>query len=172
MPKWLIFDACTLLFREKNLANYALLRCLKILRCKFLDRYHVWIHNIIHIRYSLRGEEIGPQNSKSNCDQRMWIYQNKDDSHEPTTFSRTAGHVTTHISPISQPRTHTSSQQCHSPTHWWGQTVVVSPPLPHKIYIIRRAWAHRVTQNATIPDKNKNHEICKRRILKYKQNTK
>ena len=51
-------------------------------------------------------------------------------------------------------------------------TVVVSPPLPHKIYIIRRAWAHRVTQNATIPDKNKSHEICKRRILEYKQNTK
>ena len=98
----------------------------------------------------------------------MWIYQNKDDSHEPTTFSRTAGHVTTHISPISQPRTHTSSQQCHSPTHWWGQTVVVSPPLPHKIYIIRRAWAHRVTQNATIPDKKKSHEICKRRILKIR----
>ena len=119
MPKLLIFNAVTLLICEKKVANYALLRCktfsLKILRCKFLDRYHVWIHNIIHIRYSLRGGEIGPQNSKSNCDQRMWIYQNKDDSHEPTTFSRTAGHVTTHISPISQPRTHSGNiQQCHS----------------------------------------------------------
>ena len=46
MPKWLIFDAYTLLICEKNVANYALLWCktfsLKIWLCKILDKYHVW----------------------------------------------------------------------------------------------------------------------------------
>ena len=45
MPKLLIFDAFTLLIREKNVAIYALLRCkifsLKIWECKILDKYHV-----------------------------------------------------------------------------------------------------------------------------------
>ena len=46
MPKLLIFDAFTLLIREKNVENYALLQCkifsLKIWQCKILDKYHVW----------------------------------------------------------------------------------------------------------------------------------
>ena len=46
MPKWLIFDAFTLLIREKNVANYALLRCKtfspKIWLCKIFDKFHVW----------------------------------------------------------------------------------------------------------------------------------
>ena len=46
MPKLLIFDAFTLLIREKTVANYALLRCktfsLKIWLCKILDKYHVY----------------------------------------------------------------------------------------------------------------------------------
>ena len=41
----MIFDACTLLIREKDVANYALLRCktfsLKIGLCKIFDKYHV-----------------------------------------------------------------------------------------------------------------------------------
>ena len=45
MPKLLIFDAFTLLIREKNVANYALLWCkifsLKIWQCKILDKYHI-----------------------------------------------------------------------------------------------------------------------------------
>ena len=45
MPKLLIFDAFTLLIREKNVAIYALLRCkifsLKIWVCKILDKFHV-----------------------------------------------------------------------------------------------------------------------------------
>ena len=45
MPKSLIFDAFTLLIREKNVTNYAFLRCktfsLKIWLCKILDKYHV-----------------------------------------------------------------------------------------------------------------------------------
>ena len=45
MTKLLIVDAFTLLIREKNVANYALLRCktfsLKIWLCKILDKYHV-----------------------------------------------------------------------------------------------------------------------------------
>ena len=45
MTKLLIVDAFTLLIREKNVANYALLRCktlnLKIWLCKILDNYHV-----------------------------------------------------------------------------------------------------------------------------------
>ena len=47
MPKLLIFDAFTLLIREKTVANYALLRCkifsLKIWLCKFFDKFHVWM---------------------------------------------------------------------------------------------------------------------------------
>ena len=46
MPKLLIFDAFTLLIREKNVAIYALLRCkifsLKIWVCKIFDKFHVW----------------------------------------------------------------------------------------------------------------------------------
>ena len=45
MPKLLIFDAFTLLIREKTVANYALLRCktfsLKIWVCKIFDKFHV-----------------------------------------------------------------------------------------------------------------------------------
>jgi len=45
MPKLLIFDAFTLLIREKNVAIYALLRCkifsLKIWVCKILDKFHL-----------------------------------------------------------------------------------------------------------------------------------
>ena len=45
MPKLFIFDAFTLLIREKTVANYALLRCktfsLKIWVCKFFDKFHV-----------------------------------------------------------------------------------------------------------------------------------
>ena len=45
MPKLLIFDAFTLLIREKNVANYALLQCKifswKIWLCKIFDKYHV-----------------------------------------------------------------------------------------------------------------------------------
>ena len=45
MPKLLIFDAFTLLIREKNVAIYALLRCkifsLKIWLCKIFDKFHV-----------------------------------------------------------------------------------------------------------------------------------
>ena len=45
MPKLFIFDAFTLLIREKTVANYALLRCktfsLKIWLCKIFDKYHV-----------------------------------------------------------------------------------------------------------------------------------
>ena len=44
MPKWLIFDAFTLLICEKNVANHALLRCkifkLKIWLCKIFDKYN------------------------------------------------------------------------------------------------------------------------------------
>ena len=47
MPKLLIFDAFTLLIREKTVANYALLRCktfsLKIWVCKIFDKFHVWL---------------------------------------------------------------------------------------------------------------------------------
>ena len=47
MPKLFIFDAFTLLIREKTVANYALLRCktfsLKIWLCKIFDKYHVWL---------------------------------------------------------------------------------------------------------------------------------
>ena len=46
MPKWLIYDAFTLLINEKDAANYAILQCktfgLKIWLCKILDKYHVW----------------------------------------------------------------------------------------------------------------------------------
>ena len=46
MPILLIFDAFTLLIREKNVANNAFLRCkifsLKTWLCKILDKYHVW----------------------------------------------------------------------------------------------------------------------------------
>ena len=46
MNKLLIFDAFTLLIRERNVANYALLRCktlsLKIWLCRIFDKYHVW----------------------------------------------------------------------------------------------------------------------------------
>ena len=45
MPKLLIFDAFTLLIREKTVANYTLLRCksfsLKIWVCKIFDKFHV-----------------------------------------------------------------------------------------------------------------------------------
>ena len=45
MPKLFIFDAFTLLIREKTVANYALLRCktfsLKIWVCKIFDKFHV-----------------------------------------------------------------------------------------------------------------------------------
>ena len=45
MPKLFIFDAFTLLIREKNGANYALLRCktfgLKIWVCEIFDKFHV-----------------------------------------------------------------------------------------------------------------------------------
>ena len=45
MPKLLIFDAFTLLIREKTVANYALLRrktfSLKIWVCKIFDKFHV-----------------------------------------------------------------------------------------------------------------------------------
>ena len=45
MQKKMIFDAFTLLIREKNVAIYALLRCkifsLKIWVCKILDKFHV-----------------------------------------------------------------------------------------------------------------------------------
>ena len=45
MPKLLIFDAFTLLIREKTVANYALLQCktfsLKIWVCKIFDKFHV-----------------------------------------------------------------------------------------------------------------------------------
>ena len=45
MPKLLIFDAFTLLIREKNVAIYALLQCkifsLKIWVCKIFDKFHV-----------------------------------------------------------------------------------------------------------------------------------
>ena len=47
MPKLFIFDAFTLLIREKTVANYALLRCktfsLKIWVCKIFDKFHVWV---------------------------------------------------------------------------------------------------------------------------------
>ena len=47
MPKLLIFDAFTLLIREKTVANYALLRCktfsLKIWVCKIFDKFHVCV---------------------------------------------------------------------------------------------------------------------------------
>ena len=50
MPKLLIFDAFTLLFREKKSRNYALLQCkilsLNIRRCKILDKYHVFTANL------------------------------------------------------------------------------------------------------------------------------
>ena len=46
MPKLFIFDAFTLLIREKTVANYA--RCktfsLKIRVCKIFDKFHVWKH--------------------------------------------------------------------------------------------------------------------------------
>ena len=52
MPKLLIFDAFTLLIREKNVAIYALLRCkifsLKIWVCKIFDKFHVWLTH--HVR--------------------------------------------------------------------------------------------------------------------------
>ena len=56
MPKSLIFDAFTLLICEKNVANYALLRCkifsLKIWVCKIFDKFHVCIlpesHDDLH----------------------------------------------------------------------------------------------------------------------------
>ena len=45
MPKWLIFDAFMLLICEKNVANYALLRCktfiLKIWLYKIFDKFHI-----------------------------------------------------------------------------------------------------------------------------------
>ena len=45
MAKLFIFDAFTLLIREKTVANYALLRCktfsLKIWVCKIFDKFHV-----------------------------------------------------------------------------------------------------------------------------------
>ena len=46
MPKLLILGAFMLLICEKNVTNYALLRCktfsLKIWLCKIFDKYHVW----------------------------------------------------------------------------------------------------------------------------------
>ena len=46
MPKWLIYDAFTLLINEKDAANYAILQRktfgLKIWLFKILDKYHVW----------------------------------------------------------------------------------------------------------------------------------
>ena len=48
MPKLFIFDAFTLLIREKTVANYALLRCktfsLKIWVCKIFDKFHVCLY--------------------------------------------------------------------------------------------------------------------------------
>ena len=53
MPKILIFDAFTLLICEKNIVNYALLRCktfsLKMWLCKILDKYHVWFVYFVQI---------------------------------------------------------------------------------------------------------------------------
>ena len=51
MPKLFIFDAFTLLIREKTVANYGILRCkivsLKIWLCKIFDTYHVcYFYNI------------------------------------------------------------------------------------------------------------------------------
>ena len=50
MPKLLIFDAFTLLIREKTVANYALLRCktfsLKIWVCKIFDKFHVCLETL------------------------------------------------------------------------------------------------------------------------------
>ena len=47
MPKLLIFDAFTLLIREKTVSNNALLRCktfsLKIWVCKIFDKFHVCV---------------------------------------------------------------------------------------------------------------------------------
>jgi len=48
MPKLLKFDEFTLLICEKNVTNYALLRCktfsLKNWLCKIFDKYHVWTY--------------------------------------------------------------------------------------------------------------------------------
>ena len=53
MPKLLIFDIFTLLIRDKNVTNYALLRCktfsLKIWLCKILDKYHVCSKFTVHL---------------------------------------------------------------------------------------------------------------------------
>ena len=50
----MIFDAFTLLIREKNVANYALLQCkffsLKIWLCKIFDKFHVWSKTVQSIQ--------------------------------------------------------------------------------------------------------------------------
>ena len=50
MTKLLIFDAFMLLIREKNVANYVLLRCktfsLKIWLCRILDKYHILVPDL------------------------------------------------------------------------------------------------------------------------------
>ena len=52
MPKLLIIDAFTLLICEKNVANYALLRCktfsVKIWPCKIFDKFHVCADGAYH----------------------------------------------------------------------------------------------------------------------------
>ena len=71
MPKLLIFDAFTLLIREKTVANYVLLRCKtfsrKIWVCKIFDKFHVcWNVNYIHPWQTWQYwiEEIWPQMGK------------------------------------------------------------------------------------------------------------
>ena len=54
MPKLLIFDVFTLFSCEKNVANYALLRCktfsLKIWMCKIFDKFHVWCAVMVNMK--------------------------------------------------------------------------------------------------------------------------
>ena len=67
MTKLLIFDAFTLLICEKNVANYALLRCktfsLKIWLCKFFDKYYVCPEDMpkISLKHSQEKVKICPR---------------------------------------------------------------------------------------------------------------
>ena len=74
LPKWLIFDAFTLLICGENVANYALLRCktfcLKIWLCKFFDKYHVCLVPPVNVE-SPKISSVNLRSRSQPCDFRL-----------------------------------------------------------------------------------------------------
>jgi len=90
MAKLLIFDAFMLLICEKNVENYALLRCktfsLKIWLCKILDKYHVWTQIVLIKDINVFAADL--RSMLKSCIEAQWRFEGARKTYNKTLLTK------------------------------------------------------------------------------------